>query len=226
MKNQKRINPNYLGKNPKKKKKMKPIRCPYCGAPAKMVPEAEMNFRFHETNPGKKKDFFWVCSRYPECDVYIAADNHTKRPMGTMANPELRHMRMMIHYWQVLLVDNRVYTKGTFASMLASMVNQIDPRRVHVSEFTRYQAETVLAYLKNLYDKDAKIHGLVETRPESMLWKEVHGLNTGKNHNILYDTETYEEIGVSSWNTPEVEESNLAQRAQTVKNLRKYHLDD
>ena len=129
MNNKKRINPNYLGKNPKKKKRMKPMRCPYCGAPAKMVPEAEMNFRFHETNPAKRKDFFWVCSRYPECDVYIAADNHTKRPMGTMANPELRHMRMMIHYWQVLLVDNRVYTKGTFASMLASMVNQIDPRR-------------------------------------------------------------------------------------------------
>lgn len=224
MNNQQKVNPNYLGKHPKKKKKqMKPMRCPYCGSPVKMVPESEMNFRFHAKGPAKR-EFFWVCSRYPECDSYIAADNYTKKPIGLMANAELRHMRMMIHYWQVLLVRNRIYTKGTFASMMASQVNERDPRRIHTSDFTRFQAETILNYMKNLYEVNPQIHELVESKPNSMLWKEMHGLNTGKNHNILYDNETYEEIGTSEWNTSEVESERAEMRVHVKENLRKVRL--
>lgn len=218
-----KTNSNYKGKNPKKKSsKVKPMRCPYCGAPVKMVPESEMNFRFHAKGPNKR-DFYWVCTNYPECDAYIPADNTTKRPTGTLANAELRHMRMMIHYWQVILTMEGIMSRASFVRTMASILNIRNFNMVHVGEFTKMDAESVLEYFKMRYQNDKRVHEAVDKRPNSMLWKEMHGLNTEKNHNVVYDAETLEAVGMSDWNTPEVEADRAQLRAQTKVETRMFH---
>ena len=132
------------------------VRCPYCGAPVKMVPESEMNFRFHAKGPNKR-DFYWVCTNYPECDAYIPADNTTKRPTGTLANAELRHMRMMIHYWQVILTMEGIMSRASFVRTMASILNIRNFNMVHVGEFTKMDAESVLEYFKMRYQNDKRV---------------------------------------------------------------------
>ena len=59
-----------------------------------------MSARKHGTpqlNPGKGR-YLYVCSRWPECDAYVAAHKASKRPMGTLANGNLRHKRILAHH--------------------------------------------------------------------------------------------------------------------------------
>lgn len=39
----------------------------------------------------------YVCSRYPQCDCYVSAHSDTRRPMGTLADKELRTLRINAH---------------------------------------------------------------------------------------------------------------------------------
>ena len=51
---------------------------------------------------GKKEFFtpetmFYVCSGYPECNAYVSANQKNNRPLGTMADGELRNLRIQAH---------------------------------------------------------------------------------------------------------------------------------
>ena len=63
-----------------KKKRKKPMRCPYCGAP---VVYRSADGIYHENKAGT---MLYVCSRYPECDAYVRAQPGTSLPLGTLAN--------------------------------------------------------------------------------------------------------------------------------------------
>ena len=74
-------------------KKKNTIRCPYCGANAKLRPASvvygEMTLDNHA--------YVYVCDRYPACDAYVGAHAESKLPMGTLANGDLRNKRIRAH---------------------------------------------------------------------------------------------------------------------------------
>lgn len=42
--------------------------------------------------------YLYVCRRWPACDAYVTADRRTKQPLGTLANGDLRHKRILAHH--------------------------------------------------------------------------------------------------------------------------------
>ena len=75
-------------------KKKNTIRCPYCGANAKLRP-ATVVYGDAALN---KNSYVYVCDRYPACDAYVAAHEESKLPMGTLTNGELRNKRIRAHH--------------------------------------------------------------------------------------------------------------------------------
>ena len=84
-----------------KKKRKKPMRCPYCGAPV-VYRSAD---GIYQNN--KNGAMLYVCSRYPECDAYVRVQPGTAIPLGTLANGDLRALRRETHQY-----FDKLYTSG------------------------------------------------------------------------------------------------------------------
>ena len=78
----------------KKKKQMREtLYCPYCKRPGVLRPAA---YVYGDNNLDPEK-YLYVCSGYPSCDSYIGAHKKSMRPMGTMADSDLRNKRIEAH---------------------------------------------------------------------------------------------------------------------------------
>lgn len=63
--------------------------CPYCNNEARWCDNAERYGRRY----GKSYMCYWC----QNCDAYVGCHNNTKKPLGTLANKELRQWRMKAH---------------------------------------------------------------------------------------------------------------------------------
>ncbi len=122
-----------------KAKKMKRIYCPYCGAQAKLRPASVV----YKENTIVHDAFLYVCDRYPRCDAYVSAHRDTKRPMGTLANSELRNKRIRAHK-----VFDRVWKSGLMTKWQAYKWLQatfgLDEDEAHIAMFSEYMCERLI----------------------------------------------------------------------------------
>lgn len=65
------------------------MNCPYCGREAVWCE----NKAIYGRNYGKS----YMCYLCKKCDAYVGCHNNTKEPLGTMANRELRGLRVKCH---------------------------------------------------------------------------------------------------------------------------------
>lgn len=65
------------------------MKCPYCDRPAKWVDNAEIYGRRYG-----KSYMMWWCK---PCDALVGCHNNTEKPLGTLANKELRNWRRQAH---------------------------------------------------------------------------------------------------------------------------------
>jgi hypothetical protein len=63
--------------------------CPYCKKPAQWVNNKEKY--------GRQMGQSYMCYWCEKCDAYVGCHNNTRKPLGTMANKELRQWRMKAH---------------------------------------------------------------------------------------------------------------------------------
>lgn len=84
------------------------VFCPFCGKEAELVEYSAI----YRKNYGYS--YYYLCK---DCHAYVACDNYTRRPLGTMANPELRELRQRVHavidpIWRSRKLSRQVvYTK-------------------------------------------------------------------------------------------------------------------
>ena len=64
--------------------------CPYCGKPA-MFTTGNLHYPHRPDLAGKR---FWSCA---PCDAYVGCHDGTTKPMGRLANAELRSWKMRAH---------------------------------------------------------------------------------------------------------------------------------
>lgn len=83
-------------------------RCPYCLSKVVLRP-ASFVYPGRKDLNGKN---FWVCLKYPACDSYVGCHDGTDVPKGTLANRELRELRMEAHYVFDRLWKDRVMSRG------------------------------------------------------------------------------------------------------------------
>lgn len=69
---------------------MKPLICPYCGG------EAPLD---HSTKVYQGRDYglMYICENYPQCDAYVGVHQESGKPLGRLANKELRLWRGKAH---------------------------------------------------------------------------------------------------------------------------------
>jgi hypothetical protein len=125
-----------------------PVICPYCHSKAKLE-DSEIIY-------GRSYGLVWVCSKYPECDSYVGVHKGTSRPLGIMANAELRLWKKRAHtkfdpLWKTGIM------KRSFAYQLLRETLHLSKDQAHIGEMDVEQC-------KLLIDNIPKIKLLKETR--------------------------------------------------------------
>ena len=101
---------------------MKKIICPYCGKEAEWCE----NKAIYGKNYGKS----YMCYFCKPCDAYVGCHQNTRKPLGTMANAELRDWRKKAH-----AVIDPLWKDGKMKrSQVYSMLYREFGREVHIGE--------------------------------------------------------------------------------------------
>lgn len=96
------------------------VICPYCNKPAVYCNNSEVY--------GRQCGKSYMCYFCRDCNAYVGTHNNTYAPLGTMANRELRQMRINTHraidgYWKSgLCTRDKIY----------KLLHQIFEKPVHV----------------------------------------------------------------------------------------------
>lgn len=104
---------------------MKKIVCPYCSAVARFTDSAAIY--------GKSYGMVYLCSNYPKCDAFVGVHKGTDKPLGRMANPELREWKKKAHASFDALWKHGRFTRHKAYRILSDMMglplNQTHDRR-------------------------------------------------------------------------------------------------
>lgn len=65
------------------------MNCPYCES----IVTLESSLKVYSKDYGK----LWLCSQYPKCDAYVGCHPHSDKPLGQLADKELRYWKKRTH---------------------------------------------------------------------------------------------------------------------------------
>ena len=137
------------------------IKCPYCGSRALLRPASVVygEKAIDTTAP------YYVCTRYPACDSYVAAHHRTRLPMGTLADGTLRHKRIQAH-----AVVNRRGEDGLMSKRQAYLWLQaklgLPKEEAHIGKFSAFRCEQVIQYCGGFFPQINEQHSHIKTKQE------------------------------------------------------------
>lgn len=115
------------------------MECPYCKAKAVLRPASMVYGR----DLKEKGRYLYLCSNWPSCDAYVSAHKTSLLPMGTLANGDLRHKRILAH--QALSTFQRHSHMDTWAVYLwLQMQLNLSHEETHIGQFTVEQCDHVI----------------------------------------------------------------------------------
>lgn len=121
----------------RKRKNPAAMRCPYCGSSV-ILRSADGIYR-----ENTKGAMLYVCKRYPACDAYVRTRPGTSRPVGTLANRELRLLRREAHrYFDRLYLSGRMSKEQAY-EWLASLI-QAPMSKAHIGYLGEYYCRQVI----------------------------------------------------------------------------------
>lgn len=114
-----------------------PVTCPYCRSPAACVSSAAI----YAGQSGY--GMVWLCGNYPACDAYVGCHAEDLRPLGTMADRELRNARMDAHAaFDPLWKDGRMTREGAYDWLAWSL--GIERDQCHIALFGLLECRQVV----------------------------------------------------------------------------------
>ena len=114
--------------------------CPYCGKPV-VCRDSSMVY-------GKSYGLIWVCSTWPKCDAYVGCQPGTKRPLGRLANPELRYWKKKAHEsFDKLWKSGKLSRSNAYVWLSRKL--SIQQEQCHIGMFDVDQCKAVCAAVKN-----------------------------------------------------------------------------
>ena len=124
---------------------MKSRCCPYCGSPI-VLRNADGIYKYKG-----QETMLYVCSKYPECDAYVRVYPGTKIPMGSLANKELRLLRIEAHRYFDQLFINGIMSKNEAYEWLAWLL-QSPLSQAHIGYLGEYYCRQVIEECKRMLD--------------------------------------------------------------------------
>lgn len=119
------------------------LLCPYCKGRV-FLKDSSIIYN------GRSYGMVWVYENYPECDSYVGAHKKTSMPKGTLANADLRFLRIKCHdifdkLWRTGRI-NRIYpehipniSNRKRAYLWLSKIMNVE--EAHIGEFNIEQCE-------------------------------------------------------------------------------------
>lgn len=127
-------------------KKKQKLYCPYCGAEAVLRHASTV----YGENTLDESSYLFVCSGYPICDSYVNAHRDSKRPMGTLANSELRNKRILAHHALAKLWQSGRMTKSQAYWWLQIKLG-LDEKHTHIGYFNNSMCDRVIKVCNEFY---------------------------------------------------------------------------
>lgn len=125
----------------KKKRKMIPeVICPYCGKKAVLRPAS---YLYADKKIFDPDGMFYVCSGYPDCDAYVSANKKNQKPLGKMANGELRHLRIEAHRALREIWQRGYMTQASTYHWLSAKMG-LHFKETHIAKFNTYFCEETI----------------------------------------------------------------------------------
>lgn len=128
---------------------MRKVRCPYCGDNAVLQSSTAVY--------GNGRDFgdLYVCANYPRCDAYVGVHKGTDKPLGRLANAELREWKKRAHaafdgLWRRKMSVHgcaKKKARGKGYRWLSEQMG-IDEKRCHIGMFDVEQCQQVVEICK------------------------------------------------------------------------------
>ena len=122
------------------------IWCPYCGRKA-VLRSATYVYGERCISPEKH---LYVCSGYlKHCDAYVGVHEHNLMPLGTMADGELRHLRIEAHYALDAVWKRGYMTRKGAYVWLANKMN-LREKDMHIGLFSYYCCQESIRICREL----------------------------------------------------------------------------
>ena len=97
----------------------------------------------------------YVCSRYPECDAYVRVHAGTKKPVGKLANHELRALRRTAHQYFDRLYLTGLMTKQDAYRWLADLICA-PLSEAHIGHLGEYYCKLVIEKSQAMMERQKK----------------------------------------------------------------------
>lgn len=124
----------------KRKKKRKGVICPYCQRTAALV-DSIVIYRTRSYGPA------WRCA---PCDAYVGCHPGTERPLGRLANAELRKAKIEAHKYFDSIWREGHMSRSEAYRWLADQLG-MHPRGVHIGYFGVEQCVRVVEISRKFY---------------------------------------------------------------------------
>lgn len=122
-------------KKKKNRKQLPEVICPYCGKKAVLRPAS---YLYGEKRIFTPETMFYVCSGYPDCNAYVSANQKNHRPLGIMADGELRNLRIQTHRALREIWTQGYMTKNSTYHWLSGKL-ALPEKETHVAMFSTYR---------------------------------------------------------------------------------------
>ncbi len=123
----------------KKKEKIVPPKCPYCGRYA-VLRDASFVYGDHVYKDGQK---LYVCAGYPSCNSYVGVHLGSLRPKGSLANGDLRNKRIRAHKAFDALWHQGILSRKEAYHWLQDITG-LDEQHAHIAMFSDYRCDQVI----------------------------------------------------------------------------------
>jgi hypothetical protein len=118
------------------------MKCPYCNSPVLLKDSA---FLYHGISYG----LVYVCSKYPVCDAYVGVHKSTRKPLGRLANAELREWKMRAHAYFDPLWKSKRYTRTRAYAIVSDMLGK-PLWETHIGMFDVQDCKDLIESIKHL----------------------------------------------------------------------------
>ena len=107
------------------------LKCPYCGRAAVLKHAA------YVYGDNAVEDHVYVCTGYPACDAYVGVHHGSLRPKGTLANGDLRNLRIKAHKLFSLFWKKDIMTKKEAYRWIRYKFAMTE-EQAHIGNFSEY----------------------------------------------------------------------------------------
>lgn len=121
------------------------VRCPYCGSKASKRPAS-----YVYGEKADKSSYLYVCDRYPVCDSYVAAHEKSGLPMGTLANADLRKLRIEAHKALDIIWQSGYMSRTQEYKWLQAKLD-LPASEMHIGHFNEYYCKLLIAECRQAY---------------------------------------------------------------------------